>query len=77
MPHIASPKARTGNDGAKNEMKIEPVNQAMKNIIVRRKPNLSLLNELMTKPSSSPTRAELARPDCHGADINFCFVPGS
>ena len=38
MPHIASPKANTGRDGAKKGMKIAAATQTMK-VIVYRQPN--------------------------------------
>lgn len=77
MPHIASPNASTDKDGAKNEIKTDAAIQTMKNIIVLRHPNLSLQYEFTTRPNSSPTKAELAKPDCHGAEISFFLVPGS
>jgi len=76
-PHMASPKARTGREGAKKGIKMAIVIHAMKNIMVGRHPNLSWLYELNARPNSSPTTAEFAKPDCHGAVISFELVPGS
>jgi hypothetical protein len=41
IPHIASPKAKTFKDGAKNGIKIIIANHAINIIIVGRQPNLS------------------------------------
>lgn len=40
-PHMASPKAKTGREGAKTGMKIMTAIQLMKNIIVGRQPKRS------------------------------------
>src|ERR1700742_1004945 len=64
-------------DGAKTAMKMTMAIQAMKNMYVGRQPKRSWANELMTRPASSPTRAEFARPDCHAAVICFCPLFGS
>lgn len=63
-PHIASPKAKTGSDGAKTGIKIITVIHAMKIIMVIRQPNRSWQYAFTNSPASWPTTDELDRPDC-------------
>ena len=76
-PHIASPNARTGREGANTGIKIITVIQAMKNIIVGRHPKRSCAYMLMMRPNSWPTTEELERPDCQEAGIEYFCVAES
>ena len=68
LPHNTSPATSTWMLGAKNRAKIVPIIMTKNPIVVIFDPYRSVIQPAMMRPTISPARAPLERPDCHAAE---------